>query len=52
MAMLTLSFFLHREFVDQPGFSVAGLIFFALISVVVFFVGKWVVEVLRGGKRR
>jgi hypothetical protein len=50
--MLILWFFLHRELVDGPGFWIAGLIFLGLISVVVFFVGKWVLELLRAGKRR
>lgn len=51
MVMLTFLFFLHRELVDDPGFWIAGLIFLGLISVVVFFVGKWVLELLRAGKR-
>jgi hypothetical protein len=51
MVMLTFLFFLHRELVDEPGFWIAGLIFLGLISVVVFFVGKWVLELLRAGKR-
>lgn len=42
---------LHPELADEPGFWIAGLTFLGLISVVVFFVGKWVLELLRGKRR-
>jgi len=52
MTSFLFAFVFHRELIDEPGFWIAALIFFVLVSIVVFIVLKWLVELIRYRNRR